>query len=1036
MTPAGSPVASNSASPASKQYAESPQLTPNSKVKAMLAAIDDDSDSGTSIRSKRNGFYSTPRQIPTDIQGRRSHSQESSSSSVEDESSRLPAPRGRVAARLREKASRAQGSPQSEGNDAGDAYARQKRRLAGRLATAPSGKENSPDPHEASLSTDEDGILPNIMRRKKTAAQLSPLGPRSGEASIRASSRSSPGLFLSPRQEQRSRSRSPLIDSGQRNGSGSDLPADPQANHRFLALVARKRAEREAKAKVEAEKQARKIAALRGRMQDPGDSNVNLSGTSEDDSDVTGGRKLTQQARPTRKASKRALEEMNRETQRMSRNMQLAHQARTKKKITKESLFARFNFRNGGPVQLETPIANSSSAAASSNPASDAEARLNAESPPTSPVTPGDEVFKVRQLSHSPSRPLDARKRAQNTTLDEEFPDVQAIITQGLEYPDDSKTRATQGQSDHDATHSQAKIVKENLPTKKPLDVRLPKPIFRTNPGGESESDLEVLPVSKAKRKLDVFDRLPAAKASEARSLQKLRALAHLTSPDKRARDPKSNMSLMEMQNSLQKRARQQAARERAEKIQELKDRGVIIQTTEERQKDQAEVEDLLEKARREAAELKQKEKIVANKQAKENGEAVADDSSEVDDDYQDDDADESEVDLSGSDEEGENELEAGQDDSDGDDVEKEEHEEGVRVRDGNLIEDEASSEASEEDAHNEGPHDEAESSDADEKQRTHAPSRRRERKVIDDDDDDDLNETEKLQDNSCKEVASAQTNTQEVLNLGLPALADAPMGMTQAFAATMADSQTQAGTQQGVTDPEEDSLAFLGAPPEPDYPIYDMDDSLEMVMDSQEANHSNPRYQNEIRLDFSQSQIGETPTAESVVEPTSTQFSEIPDPTQDVGFTLTSPIARRYASIPPSTVETVILPRPDDSEMPVTKKRGRLTRKTNVTPANESDQSTNAGQGHDETTISADAFDVLKRGSKWSSNAIGKFDKKQSNAHEMVDEQAQESEDEYAGLGGASDDESGGEEDEEVKKMIEQGEVHVDERELAAFYA
>ncbi|KAL9002050.1 MAG: hypothetical protein Q9188_005007, partial [Gyalolechia gomerana] len=1023
MTPVGSPAASNLVSPASKQYAESSQLTPKSKVKAMLAAIDEDSDSDASVRSKANGSHSTPRQIFMDIKGRHSQSHEISSSSGEDASSRLPAPRGKVAARLREKAALDQRSPGSDDSGPRDAYARQKKRLAERSANAPSDKENSPSLREASLSTDEDDVLPTVTRQNKRAAQISPLGSRS------ASPRSSPGLFLTPRKEQRSRSPSPLMNSGRQNASGSDLPADPQANQRFLALVARKREEREAKAKMEAESKARKLAELRARMQDRSDTNVNMSGISEDDSDVAAGEKLTQQARPTRKASKRALEEMNRETQRMSRNMQLAHQARTKRKITKESLFARFNFRNGGPVQPPTSIVNSSSAAASSNPTSDAEARPSAESPPTSPVTLGDEILKVPEPSHNLPRPVHAHRRAQRTILDEELPDVQAILTQPLEHRDDSKARAIQGQSEHGAPHSQAKLAKEKAIVKKRIDVRLPKPTFRPNRGGESDSDLEVLPLSKPKRKLDVFDRLPAAKASEGRSLQKLRALAHLTSPDKRAMNPKSKMSLMEMQNSLQKRARQQAACERAEKIQELKDRGVIIQTAEERQKDQADVEDLLEKARREAGELQQKEKNLAKKHAKENGETVADDSSELDEDYQDNDADESEVDLSGSDEEGENELETGQGESDGDDVDKEDPEEGVRARDENLIEGEAS-EASEEEEVDEGPHDEAQSSNAEEEQRTQAPFRRRERKVVDDDEDDEM------QEDRCEAVASVQTNLQSVPNLGLPAFVDAPMGLSQAFAASMADSQTQADTQQGVVNQEEDSLAFLGAPPEPEFPIYDMDDSLEMVPDSQEATRSNPRYQNEIRLDFSQSQIRETPVAESVVEPTPTQLSEIPDPTQDVGFTLTSPVAGRYASISPSTVKSIILPRSVDTEMPVIKKRGRLTRKTNPTPANESDQPANAEQGHHEATISADAFDVLKRGLKRSSESVAKFDKKKSNAHEMVEEQAQESEDEYVGLGGASDDESGGEEDEEVKKMIEQGEVHVDERELAAFYA
>ena len=39
---------------------------------------------------------------------------------------------------------------------------------------------------------------------------------------------------------------------------------------------------------------------------------------------------------------------MNRETQRMARNMQLAHEARTRKKVAKSVLFDRFNFRPDG----------------------------------------------------------------------------------------------------------------------------------------------------------------------------------------------------------------------------------------------------------------------------------------------------------------------------------------------------------------------------------------------------------------------------------------------------------------------------------------------------------------------------------------------------------------------------------------------------------------------------------------------------------------------------------------------------------------
>jgi mediator of replication checkpoint protein 1 len=66
--------------------------------------------------------------------------------------------------------------------------------------------------------------------------------------------------------------------------------------------------------------------------------------------------------------------------------MQLAHQAKTKKKITKESFFAKFNFKPGGGVAPDTSMAASSSATASSAPVSDFEGLQQHETPPTSPA--------------------------------------------------------------------------------------------------------------------------------------------------------------------------------------------------------------------------------------------------------------------------------------------------------------------------------------------------------------------------------------------------------------------------------------------------------------------------------------------------------------------------------------------------------------------------------------------------------------------------------------------------------------------------
>jgi mediator of replication checkpoint protein 1 len=168
-----------------------------------------------------------------------------------------------------------------------------------------------------------------------------------------------------------------------------------------------------------------------------------LIAVSEDDSDDNaGGRRLTQQARPTRKASKKALEEMNRETQRMSRNMQLAHQAKTKKKITKES-FAKFNFKPGGGVAPDTSMA-ASSATASSAPVSDFEGLQQHETPPTSPAYRENFLQKIGEGDKAPV--LASIEPADKTVMDmeEELPTMEDVMTQPVIRVDKGKGKATE----------------------------------------------------------------------------------------------------------------------------------------------------------------------------------------------------------------------------------------------------------------------------------------------------------------------------------------------------------------------------------------------------------------------------------------------------------------------------------------------------------------------------------------------------------------------------------------------------------------
>ncbi|KAL8776045.1 MAG: hypothetical protein Q9213_008404 [Squamulea squamosa] len=1031
MTLSGSTTPSSLAAPASKHYTSPSELIPRSKVRALMTAIEEDSESDPPARSSSSRIRSIDGSLLANI--RRSGS-ESTGSAGDDPLRKAPAPRGKLAARLQGNHDPSVGSFQTDKSNEGDAYTRMKKKLA--PADSPS-KGSFLNSAQSSPDTGEDQIMGMARKRRRRASQVLFAEPESAPTTMQSSRPPSPGLFITPEKERASKRPTNLLseeDISQRNSSDSDLSPNPQAKSQLFALVARKREQRLAKeAETKRKAHDRELAIEESKRQK---NDLRIPQITDDESDGSDIEKLTQHVRPTRKASKRAEEENKREIQRMSRNMQLAHQARTKKKITKESLFARFNFRTGPSPASASNLVSSSSAAASSDVASDVDIVANAESPPTSPMTPGDESQKNVQWKPETTTKVNTKPEEPPTFVEGVLPDLQDVVNMSQERLDKGKVRAVHdSEINNNNLVDEGTIIRGNTVTKKPIHVRLQKPTVKPQLGEDSDSDLEILPIKANTRKVDeVFARLPTARGNEGHSLQTLRALAHLTSPNKQTTGTKPSLSLSDMQNSLQKRARQQAARERAEKIQDLKDRGVIIQTAEERQKDQAEVEDLLEKARREAVDLKQKEKDKAKKEARANGEVISDDTSEDDEDYQENDADESNIELSGSEEEGENEVDAAGNSTEEDDSGHEDkgEDDSASLEKEALIVEQAS-EVSEDDDEEVAPTEEAEQSDEEDERLDQVFIRRRHKNVIDDEDEDDNENCEETKEDNSGKVPHTQVATQYPSNLGLPTFAGAPMGMTQAFAATMADSQTQEDGHPATVNQEEDSLAFLGPPPEPELPDLDMQNSPQMIVDSQGVNATDLDLQPDISLHLSQYEAPMESLRDSVTGPSATQLSDIPDPTQDVGFALSSPVAGRYVTVPPSTVDTIILPNADEPESLNYKRKGRLRRKIDVVLPDV--VAADAEQEQQGMLMSANAFDVLKKGPK-KSDGIQKFDKKKSNAQEMVEEQAQESEDEYAGLGGASDDESHGEEDEEVKKMIEQGNVDVDERQLAAFYA
>ena len=128
-------------------------------------------------------------------------------------------------------------------------------------------------------------------------------------------------------------------------------------------------------------------------------------------------------------------------------------------------------------------------------------------------------------------------------------------------------------------------------------------------------------------------------------------------------------MSIGDLQFSLQQKARQQAYEERQEKIAELERRGIHIETEEERERHQLEIEDLvtkLEHARQEDLKLTKLEKAEAKKNG-EIGDGLASSDESDDEEYQASDEEgqaseleeeEAELDLSGSEEESDDQAE------------------------------------------------------------------------------------------------------------------------------------------------------------------------------------------------------------------------------------------------------------------------------------------------------------------------------------------------------------------------------------------
>ncbi|PHH79493.1 hypothetical protein CDD82_2361 [Ophiocordyceps australis] len=956
----------SSPSPSSLSDAASPHLpTPRSKIRALLATVSSDDEADTAAT---NGLGAISPSRRTNTPDKPSDSEQES-----DESDVLMRPRGKLASRMRGASSTpvpVSNSPRNRVQDVSDT-------------------ENAAM-HDAP-SDDNHQDLPVAPRRLKRRTDK--------QGSPRAASLS-PGLFVS------SPTRPP--PSNKDSESENDLPTIK--SDRFKELVERKRQER----------LAREAAAEAENAQEREGQEVSSLALESDADDEEDGRRLSQAVGPKkRKASKKAIEEMNRETQRMARSMQLSHEPRTRKKITKSAFFDKFCYKSAKTKQSES-MATSSSRPTSSYTESENKA---VGTPPSSPPA----------LKHH--RTLFPKLKTQVSSQDDgdsndELPFLDEIVKAAQEQPrkDKGKARATDVQN-ASATEKPMRRIRVRMPVVAANTVEL-----------GSDDELEVTKTTRDKINA-VFDRVPAEQTLESRSLRALRALAQIKSPPcrERRKNEAPCMTAGQLHLDLFQKARRQAKNERQRRLELLKSQGIEVQSAAERERQEQEVEDLVAKAREEARLIMQQERDAANKENKDKGKPdIVDWDDSEDEEYEEaaneSDGEASAIQLSGSEEEQDQDDQ--EDDEQDDDMPDADEPVSHPLLDQDAKSDESEAEANSVFEDEAGP--EAHQ-DSDEEPRA---KRRRNRKhtAVMSDDEAAVEATPRNKMVAVKgspytpNVKSDSAEPYSVLRSarkpfipGLPVKGAAGLGLTQIFAGTMDEEEQKPSP---LSCPQQSLMPDIDVAPQWARPSYSGESSSssddEMIMDSQ---HREPHDDTQlIQLNASQSQmrgLGSLLRDDLDMQPSQFVF------TQDSGPQIHTPIKQRYIELPHSTMDTLLVSQREEAEAngsPVLRK-GRLRRKLDMQRLDQEPCQPTA----------PDAFEALADGAKElkARRLQDQFNRKKSKAKTMVDEQAEESEDEYAGLGGADGEDSDNESAGSVREIIDdEAGNDVDERKLAAFYA
>ncbi|GAO48025.1 hypothetical protein G7K_2213-t1 [Saitoella complicata NRRL Y-17804] len=554
-------------------------LTPRSKIRAMLAKYDTQ---------------------PTQTQAYQKSSSDEEEEEEDDEDEVRP--RGKMAARMKGKnISTAKPGPQSpptapvtengvqDKEDGLTAYERVKRSLLAPKTKA-TAKEDHPVP-DGGMNTEQAPSPPRRALKKRA-----PKSVISNDSDSDSSITKRMNAFKAPETDAIRAVSESDSEGEMRIGGASDdddedeLPTATEGveRSRLQALIAKKRAEREAAEEAERAKREANAAAEPQLFSDDG-------------SDEEEKGKVVKERKP-RAASKKAMEEMHKETLRMERSMALAPEVYVKKKVSMGDFFKKFGYKGG---KKDEPVAEE--AATPALPVQDEQTVVSEETkkaleraaPVLETEEPEQPKNQIRQA---------AFEMEDDSDMELDLPSaVEALSSQAAPKSSPAKPPAPAPSAATSVLTKAARIAKTKF-TEIVLD--------DSDEEGEDEEKSvsihsQVLARAKASR---------ATNSAITKDQQLLKRLAGVSRKGKTAPNAAPAMSKADLNKQLLMAAGMQAKLEREEKEAELRAKG-IYKSVEEHVKEEEAVMDLVEKAREQAEKIKKMEDAKKKEKKEEGGE-------------------------------------------------------------------------------------------------------------------------------------------------------------------------------------------------------------------------------------------------------------------------------------------------------------------------------------------------------------------------------------------------------------------------------